>query len=281
MLGQDHVGAILLYELVEDGANQVLGVLAVGRHVLHHHGHVDVLGRVPAVVVGRHADHLVRQLGLARQLGLGQHAHVDDGAAPRAVHVALGARAELGALHADDGALVVQDDAVAAHGGRALLNDGAQLGVERVRETDVANDAALEEGEGAHALGPVDDLVRDDKVHRLDLLAQGADGGEGDDGAHADGAQGGDVGARVDLVRRDLVVDAVAGEEGDGDARVLEDHDGARGLAPGGVDVERGDGSVAIDLVEAGAADDGDADGLCMRGRVIGKRGMFLRQDKN
>lgn len=72
VLGGDEVAVLLLAELVEDGAHQVARVPAVALHVAHHHGHVDVLGRVPAVVVGRHADHLEGHLGLARQLRLGQ-----------------------------------------------------------------------------------------------------------------------------------------------------------------------------------------------------------------
>lgn len=249
----------------------MLGVLAVGSHVLHDHGDIHILAGLvaPAVVIGGHADHLVGQLGLTGQLGLGQSRHVDDAAAPRAVHVALGAGAEGGALHADDGALVVQDDTVALHGGGALLNNSGKAGVKGVGKTDVSYNAALVEGEGADALGAVDDLVGDDEIHGLDLLAQRADGGEGDDGAHADGAQGGNIGAGGNLVGSQLVVEAVAGEEGDGVAVVLEDHKGRRGRAPGSDGVEGGDGDVALELGEAGAADDGDVDGACWKRSMV------------
>ena len=89
--------------------------------------------------------------------------------------------------------------------------------VERVRERDVADDAVVEEGEGPDPLRAVDDLVRDDEVARLDGFAQRADGAEGDDGPDAEGAQGGDVGPGGDFVRRVLVMQAVAGEEGNWD----------------------------------------------------------------
>ena len=123
----------------------------------------------------------------------------------------------------------------------------------------------LEEGERTDTLGPVNDLVGDDKVHGLDVLAEGPDGGEGDDAPDADGAQGGDVGAGGDLVGRELVVDAVAGEEGYGDAIVPRDEDRGRGEAPGSRGVDRGHGLEAGDAAEAGPADDGDVDGFCER----------------
>lgn len=82
--------------------------------------------------------------------------------------------------------------------------------VKGVGKGDVGDHAALEVRPRPHALGPVDDLVRHDKVARLDRLLETADGREGDDAAHADGAQGGDVRAGWDLVRGELVVRAVA-----------------------------------------------------------------------
>lgn len=54
---------------------------------------------MPAVVVCGHADHLVCELGFARELGFGEGGHVDYGAAEGAVHVAFGAGGELRALY--------------------------------------------------------------------------------------------------------------------------------------------------------------------------------------
>lgn len=87
MLRQHEIAMLLFAQLVQDGADEPPGVLRVGLHVPHHHLHVDILGRVPAVVVGRHTDHLVSDLRLACELGLGKDGHVDDGAAPGAVEV--------------------------------------------------------------------------------------------------------------------------------------------------------------------------------------------------
>lgn len=124
----------------------------------------------------------------------------------------------------------------------------------------MSDDSTLEERERPHALGAINDLVRDDEISRLDLLLQTADGGEGNDAAHAEGAQSGDVGAVGHLVRCEAVVGAVAREEGDGGRFVAEDRDGGGGHSPWRGDVEGGDGGVAFELLEAGAADHGDVD---------------------
>ena len=169
---------------------------------------------------------------------------------------------DAGLTPADDRPLFVEHDAVAVEVLGALLDDLSQTGVKGVREADMADDTALKEGERPDTLGAIDDLVGNDKVHGLDLLAKGADGGEGDDAADADVSQGGDAGAVGHLVGRELVVQAVAGEEGDVGAVVGEDADGRGRRAPGGDGVEHGDGLVALQLAQAGAADYGDVDGL-------------------
>lgn len=97
----------------------------------------------------------------------------------------------------------------------ATTHDLGQSVVERIREPDVPDDASFEEGPWPDAFGPIDDLIRHDEIPRSDLLLQAADGGEGDDGADAERAEGGDVGARRDFVWGEFVVEAVSGEEGD------------------------------------------------------------------
>ena len=223
---------------------------------------------MPAVVVGAHANHLVRDLRLLCELRLGQSAHVDDTAAPSAVHVGLGASGELRALHADNSALVVQAHAVALQAVAALAHDLGNSLVKGVREADVADHAALEEGEGADALGAVDDLVGDDEVAGLDGFLQRANGAESDDGADTQATQSGDVGAGGDLVGCDLVVQTVARQEGDGDGLavgggVVQDGDGRGGSAPWSGRVERGDGGEAWEGLQTGATDHGNGDGSC------------------
>lgn len=129
----------------------------------------------------------------------------------------------------------------------------------------MTHEPLLEEGERADALGPVDNLVGDNKVHGLDLLAEGADGGEGDDAADTYGPQRSDVSARGHLMWRELVVDAVTGQEGHGDAIVPSDEDGRRREAPGRLGVDGSYGLEAGDSAQASPADDGDVDGFCER----------------
>ena len=82
---------------VQHGGHDALRVLRVRRHVAHDHLDADgLIDGVPAVVVGRHADHRVGQLRLARQLRFRQAGHVDAGAAPGAVEEGFGACGELG-----------------------------------------------------------------------------------------------------------------------------------------------------------------------------------------
>lgn len=68
------------------------------------------------------------------------------------------------------------------------------------------------------------------------------------------------VGSVGDLVRRELVVKTVTGQEGDVDAFVREDADGRSGITPRRIGIELRDGLVTLKLAETGAAYDGDAD---------------------
>lgn len=130
------------------------------------------------------------------------------------------------------------------------------------------DEASFEESPRPDALGAIDDLVRHDEIARSDLLLQAADGGEGDDGADAERAEGGDVGARGDFVRGELVVEAVAGEEGDGGwvpgcgGGVVQDRDWGGGSAPRGRGVEGCDWREVCEFFQACAAYHGDADGI-------------------
>lgn len=114
----------------------------------------------------------------------------------------------------------MENHALAFEAVAAFLHDLGQGGVEGVGEPDVPYHSAFEEREGADPLGAVDDLVRDDKVPRFDGFLETADCGEGDDGADAEAAEGGDVGAGGDLVGGEFVVEAMAADEGDGDRLV-------------------------------------------------------------
>ena len=141
----------------------------------------------------------------------------------------------------------MQRDALSFKRVAAFPHHGGNAFVKWIRERDVADDPVLEEREGSDPLSAVDDRVWHHEVAGLYFFTQRADGREGDDGPHADGAEGGDIGAGGYLVRSELVVEAVAGEEGDGDGLagagggVFEDGDGGCRSAPGCGGVERGD----------------------------------------
>ena len=62
----------------------------------------------------------------------------------------------------------------------------------------MGDDGGVEEGRGTDAFGAIDDLGWEDEGSGGDVLAEGADGGEGEDGADAEGFEGGDVGAGGD-----------------------------------------------------------------------------------
>lgn len=71
------------------------------------------------------------------------------------------------------------------------------------------------------------------------------------------------VGTVGNLVGSEFVVYAVASQEGNVDALMRADVDGRGGLSPGSCWVQNRNGFEAFELAEAGAADDGDVDGLC------------------
>lgn len=92
------------------------------------------------------------------------------------------------------------------------------------------NDQTLapEESLLSNAFGPVNDLVRDDKVPRSYLFPERSDGGKGDDGLDTNMLQSGNVGSSRHLGRRDGVGDTMSGYEGNQSAGG-QSRDGDRG----------------------------------------------------
>lgn len=156
------------------------------------------------------------------------------------------------------------------------LDNLRETSVKGIGESNMTYHTALEKGKRPHALGAIDDLIRHNKVPRLDLLLQTADRGKRNDGPDTQTPQGGDVGAIRHLVRRKLVVETMARDEGDGDGLsaagggVVEDADGGGGLAPRRVDVQTCDMCEARERLQSGTANDGDWDRFCRGG--VGKR---------
>jgi hypothetical protein len=134
----------------------------------------------------------------------------------------------------------VQDNTVTLEAVPALANNLGDTLIEGVTEGNVSNDTTLEESPWANTLGAINNLVRNDKVARLDLLLETANSGEGNDATDANGTEGSNIGAGRDLMGSDLVVGAVAAQKGNGNdlaivlALVVQNGDGRGGVAPGG-----------------------------------------------
>ena len=130
----------------------------------------------------------------------------------------------------------------------------------------MAHNPSFKERKRSHTLGAINNLIRYHKIPRLDDFLQTSHSGERDNGPDTNTSQSSNVGAVGDLMGRDLVVGAVTAEECDGHvlardaALVVDDCDGRGGLAPGSLDFERGDFGEAGEVLEAGAADDRNAD---------------------
>lgn len=134
----------------------------------------------------------------------------------------------------------MQDNTITLKAVSALANHLGDTLIEGVTEGNVSDNTTLEEGPWTNALSAVNDLVRNDKIAGLDLLLETANSGESNNATDTNGAQSGDVGAGGNFMGSDLVVGAVAAQEGDGDdlaivlALVVQDGDGRGGVAPGG-----------------------------------------------
>ena len=69
MFSLDEIDMFIFAELVEDGSDEPKSVGSVGAHMAHDEIDADGRGDIvavavaPAVVVGRHADHLICHLG--------------------------------------------------------------------------------------------------------------------------------------------------------------------------------------------------------------------------
>ncbi len=216
-------------------------------------------GRVwpPAVVVGDQRDQGVADLGLTGQPGLWKRCHSDKIGFEVAVQERLGPRAERRAFHADVRPLgvhaAVELDLVGGFQ-QHLTQDRA----ERLGELDVHREPVVEEGRHA-AVGLVDDLIHDDQIARVDLLAQRTDRPAGDDVRHAEALEGVDVGPVRHLRGVEGVAFAVAGEDGEPESVPLGDADRRAGLAEGGVDLAGFEcGFAEQGFAESGAADQTD-----------------------
>ena len=110
--------------------------------------------------------------------------------------------------------------------------------------------------------GAVDELVGHNEVGGLVLFLERADGGDGDDALDAELLEGIDVGAEVELGRKNAMAAAVTREESDLAAFELAENEGVRGRAEGRFDALLVDVGESGHGVEPAAADDAD---FCLR----------------
>lgn len=138
--------------------------------------------------------------------------------------------------------------------------------IERVTEGHMAHNPAFKERKRPHSLGAINNLIGHNKISWLNNLLQTTHSRECNNGPDTNASQSRDVGTVGYLMRRNLVVCAVAAEECDGHilagvaALVMNDCDGGGRLAPGSIDLERSDFAEAGEVLEAGSADDRNAD---------------------
>jgi hypothetical protein len=160
----------------------------------------------------------------------------------------------------------MQHDTISLQTVSARAHNLCYVLIERITEWHMAHNPSFKERKWANTLGAINNLIRHHKIPRLNNFLQTTHSRERNYGPDTDTSQSCNVGAVGYLMRRDLVVSAVTAEECDGHvfagdaALVMDDCDGGGGLAPGSLDVERGDLGEAGEVLEAGSADDRNAD---------------------
>ena len=98
-------------------------------------------------------------------------------------------------------------------------------------------------------------LVDDDEISGGEILAEGTDGGDGEDVGAADAFQGVDVGPVGDGRGIMDVAPSVAGQKGDGEAIQAADQHLVRWLAPGGLDLDPSRAFQPVDLIDPRSSD--------------------------
>ena len=70
MLGVYQLGVLVASQRIKHSGDEPTSIVGIGLHMAHNHLNGYILGRpMPTIVVSRHADHLVGDLGFASQLG--------------------------------------------------------------------------------------------------------------------------------------------------------------------------------------------------------------------
>lgn len=211
--------------------------------------------RLPAVVVGDHAESGEGDFCFAGEFGLRDVGHADEVEAKLAVSQGFCAGGEGGAVHIDVGACLVNGD---SRMGGAVDEDLAQVFAVGVCKGDMGDKAVSEKGVVFSATGAVVVLIGHQNMTGSILFLEAADSSDADDEAYAKGAQGPDIGAMIDLGGKETVATGVAREKDDLASGEGALHEDVRGRAIGSVDGQLFEVFEAFELVEATASNDAD-----------------------
>lgn len=80
----------------------------------------------------------------------------------------------------------MQNNAITLQAMSTLAYNLGNALIKRIPKGDMCNHTAFEVSPRPHALSPVNDLVRDNKIAWLDCLLETANSGEGDDAPNTD-----------------------------------------------------------------------------------------------
>lgn len=169
----------------------------------------------------------------------------------------------------------MKDDAIPFQMLSAGLDDFCEVAIEWVGKAHMADDPLLEESKGPDTLGTINDLIRDDEVHGLDLRLQGTNSSEGNNTSHANVTQSGYVGTVRNFMRCKLVVDAMTSQESYVGAVVGEDGDRGCRRPPRSDGVQSSNGLETFKLAQASTANYGNVDRLCSQRLVISAKSRF------
>ena len=190
-----------------DELARFLGIAA--QHVDHLIDRDVIMVGMPAIVIGHHGDHRVRQLRFAREFGLRHRGHADHGDSPRRDRGWIRRAWRIAGLPWRDrfrawrtGCLPLR------HAHQAPRRASGR----RMRHRDMRHEARAEEALLAR-MGAVDELVDHHECARRQIFTKRTAGGDGDHVRNAGAFQRVDIGAVIDRGRRMDMPAAVARQE--------------------------------------------------------------------
>src|SRR5665213_1621545 len=176
--------------------------------------------RVPAIVIRDHGDGGIAQLSLPSELRFGNIRHADDLETELPVHVGLGERRKLGALHAHVRASAMR---LHADGVACFSQHPTQLRADGPGKSHMSDNPVAEKGRSAPARAVVK-LIGNQKIQRSQVLLQGADSAHRNHALDAEKLHGVNVGAIIDFRRREAMAPPVAREKRHAPVLYASDH---------------------------------------------------------